>query len=186
MKNENAPDNYIIDSILQGDADSYREIVNRYQNLVFSIGMRFFKNLHDAMDFLQEVFLRAYNSISTYKGRAPFKFWLVKIAYNYGINRVRTEKKENIIPEQLPAPESGPEQRHFTGEIKDILLGEIEKLPENYRVCLDLYFFSGMTYGEISSITGIPVNTIKSNVLRAKQVLRNALKGTIAEDYHEM
>ena len=79
-----------------------------------------------------------------------------------------------------------PEKNHIYGEIKQILAEEINRLPERYRICIDFYFFLGLKYNEISEITGYPVNTIKSDVLRAKNILRQKLKGTIAEEYHEM
>jgi len=67
-----------------------------------------------------------------------------------------------------------------------MLMRAVGALPERYRICVELYFFMGLTYGEIGRITGYPVNTIKSNVLRAKTMLRDELKGTIAEDYNEL
>ena len=86
----------------------------------------------------------------------------------------------------LISNEPGPDNNHSKNEIRDLITREIEKLPERYRICLDFYFFFGLKYKEISNITGYPVNTIKSDVLRAKNILRQNLKGTIAEDYNEM
>jgi RNA polymerase sigma-70 factor (ECF subfamily) len=62
----------------------------------------------------------------------------------------------------------------------------LASLPEKYRICVDFFFFLGLSYGEIGDITGFPVNTIKSHVFRAKQMLRDALRGSAAEEYHEM
>ena len=90
------------------------------------------------------------------------------------------------MPEELAADDMTPERSHLRKEIREVLMEAVRKLPERYRICVDLYFFMGLTYGEISEITGYPVNTIKSNVLRAKIMLRDELKGTIAEDYHEL
>ena len=75
---------------------------------------------------------------------------------------------------------------HIKDETISLLRNAMNKLPEQYRICVDLYFYMGMKYAEIEGITGYPVNTIKSNVLRAKQILRDRLRGSIAEDYHEM
>jgi len=59
-------------------------------------------------------------------------------------------------------------------------------LPEKYGICIDLFFFFGLSHGEISEMTGFPINTIKSHVYRAKERLRKALKGTAAGDLYEM
>ncbi|MBN2159064.1 MAG: sigma-70 family RNA polymerase sigma factor [Spirochaetes bacterium] len=186
MGHEQKTDEQIVRQVLLGGIDSFRLIVERYQKKIFGIGMRFFKNRDDSYDFTQEVFIRAYESLKTYAGRAPFRFWLTRIAYNHGINRIGSKRIEPDVPEELPSGGSTPETGHVREEIRRVLLKAINDLPERYRICVDFYFFLGLTYGEISEITGYPVNTIKSNVLRAKNMLRGELRGTIAEDYHEL
>jgi RNA polymerase sigma-70 factor (ECF subfamily) len=186
MDNEHKTDEQIVKQVLLGGIESFKIIVERYQKKIFGIGMRFFKNRDDSYDFVQEVFIRAYESLRSYAGRAPFRFWLTKIAYNHGINRVGSKRTEPEVPEETPAGDTTPETGHVRGEIREVLVEAINGLPDRYRICVDLYFFMGLTYGEISEITGYPVNTIKSNVLRAKTMLRDELKGTIAEDYHEL
>jgi len=187
FKEETLTDEQIISNVMSGDTNSFRIIVNKYQKNIFSIGMRFFKNEDDSYDFTQEVFIKVYSKLNTYKGWAPFKFWLTKIAYNHGINRIKTIKDETVINDQLLQSDcKTPDAIHEKNELKQVLLDAIDKLKGQYKVCLDLYFFMGLTYTQISDITQIPVNTIKSNVFRAKQTLRNSLRGTIAEDYNEM
>ncbi len=186
MSNERATDEHIIKRIINGDIDNYEYIVKRYQNLIFSIGMRFFRNEDDSNDFVQEVFMKAYRELNSYKGKAPFRYWLGKIAYNYGVNSIKSQKKDVTQFDDMCSDEPTPEKTHIRDEIKQILLNAIDQLPEHYRMCLDFYFFHGLSYNEICEITGYPVNTIKSNVFRAKQTLRDVLRGSIAEDYHEM
>ena len=186
MDNEHKTDEQIVKQVLVGGIESFKTIVERYQKKIFGIGMRFFKNRDDSYDFVQEVFIRAYESLKSYAGRAPFRFWLTKIAYNHGINRIGAKRTEPEVPEEIPAGDTTPETGHLRGEIRELVMEAINGLPERYRICVDLYFFMGLTYNEISEITGYPVNTIKSNVLRAKTILRDELKGTIAEDYHEL
>lgn len=187
MNNEQPPDEQIVKRVIQGNIKNFEHIVDRYQKHIFSIGMRFFKNEEDSYDFTQEVFIKAYQNLRSYKGWAPFRFWLIKIAYNHGINKINAIKDEfKLSEESIPAWVQSPENVHFNGEIKTILLNAIDHLPDRYKLCLDLYFFMNFSYREISDITRFPVNTIKSNVFRAKQLLRNKLKGTIAEDYDEV
>jgi RNA polymerase sigma-70 factor (ECF subfamily) len=186
MNNENKTDEQIVKQILLGGIEGFKIIVERYQKKIYGIGMRFFKNMDDSHDFTQEVFIRAYENLKSYAGRAPFRFWLSRIAYNHGINRIGAQRIESEVPEETAADGLTPEKGHVRGEVREVLMEAVSKLPERYRVCVDLYFFMGLTYGEIREITGYPLNTIKSNVLRAKIMLRDELKGTIAEDYHEL
>ncbi len=186
MIHDGTSDEQIIKRVLTGGIDSFRIIVERYQKKIFSIGMRFYKNEDDSYDFTQEVFIKAYESLKSFAERAPFRFWLTRIAYNHGINRLNARPIEPDIPDQIPTGDSAPEEELVRGEIRNVLMMAIEQLPERYRICVDLYFFLELTYNEISEITGYPVNTIKSNVLRAKNILRGELKGTIAENYYEL
>ncbi len=165
----------------------FKELIIRYQNLLYSIGMRFFRNAHESEDFVQDVILKAYENLKSYRGKGSFRAWLTRIAYNLGIDRTRSRTVEEDISERdISVGDPTPEESHMRSEISEILKKAIEALPEKYRICLDFFFYWGLSYIEISDITGIPVNTIKSNVLRAKQALRDCLRGTVAERYYEM
>ena len=187
INNETVSDENIVERVLQGRIDDFKILVERYQNSIFSIGMRFLRNEADSLDFMQDVFLKAFDKLETYKGIAPFKFWLVRIAYNYGINLVKGKREERTIDDsELQDDRVTPERLHLKEEKKKFLMKAIEDLPHQYRVCVDFYFFESFSYNEISEITGYPVNTIKSNVFRAKQILRDSLRGSIAEDYYDL
>lgn len=185
MSNSPLTDEEIVHRILKGERDLFAEIVRRYQRKIYNIGLMFFRNSDDAGDFAQEVFVRAYEALNSFKGKSKFSFWFTKIAYNHGINMAKSGVRPESLIEHACEGDS-PHESFVIGEVRDALKRAVESLPENFRVCVDLYFFYGLSYAEISEITGYPVNTIKSNMFRAKQVLRNKLKGTIAEDYHEM
>jgi len=184
MNNRDISDELIVRKVQQGKTEYFSIIVERYRNRIFSIGMRFFYNHDDSADFTQEVFLRAYDRIHSYREIAPFRFWLAKLAYNLAINMKKSRPEEKISMDDIPEPyhEKSPEEDHIVDEMRLVLIEEINRLPERYRICLDLYFFMGLKYSEISDITGHPVNTIKSDVFRAKNILRQKLSGTIAED----
>ncbi len=180
-------DEQIVSKILSGDIECYRVLVEKYENKIYSVGYRFFKNNCDASDFVQEVFIKAYQCMPSYSGTSPFKNWLLKIAYNYGIDQISKIKATTTYDgDYMESDDDHPEDHYVKNEIIDVIHKAVQDLPENYQICVDLYFFWGMKHKEISDITGIPVNTIKSNVLRAKQLLKENLKGTIAEDYYEM
>ena len=180
-------DEELVREVLEGSDHSFDVLVRRHQDMVFSIGRRFFHNEEDASDTAQEAFIRAYRNLASFRGSAPFRFWLYRVAYNCAVNRSRAKGSDvTLIDEAVESHDRAVGASIESAEIKQLLAGAVAGLPEQYRVCVDLFFFGGMSYPEIHLMTGIPVNTIKSNVFRAKQILRDALKGTIAEDYHEL
>jgi RNA polymerase sigma-70 factor (ECF subfamily) len=187
MINDKSLDEEIIKSILAGKSEDFIYIVKRYQQRVYSIGYRFFKNEDDARDFTQELFIKILEKLNTLKNPEQFKAWLTRIAYNMGINKTRKEGDSSEVEYvEIYSAENTLDKQHLKKEVNASLHKAILALPEKYRICIDLYFFWGMKHKEISEATSISINTIKSNVLRAKQLLRDNLKGTIAEEYHEV
>ena len=111
----------------------------------------------------------------------------MRIAYNTGINSVKRAKAvEPLGDEEIDTNAETPERIHLKREIRRALNEAVADLPERYAICLDLYFFYGVPYADISEITDIPLNTIKSNVFRAKKLLRKSLKGTAAEEGYDV
>ncbi|MBN2040816.1 MAG: sigma-70 family RNA polymerase sigma factor [Spirochaetes bacterium] len=186
MLNERDSDEQIVRVVLDGQNEKFKFIVKRYQTYIYNIGMRFFGNEDDSLDFTQDVLLKAYTELKSFSGKASFRAWIIKIAYNYGINKIKAAKHDKAEIDDNISGGIGPEKSHFKNEVSDLLKRSIDALPYKYSICLDLYFFMGFKYDEINNITGFPVNTIKSNVRRAKQILREKLRGSMAEDYHEM
>ena len=186
------PDEEVVSQIKQGRTGLYAVLVKRYQDRIYSIGMRFFHNEDDSSDFVQEVFIKAYRGLGSFKGRgllgeSKFSSWLLKIAYNHGINALNRGKRYESLSESCePVSGEDVERQQIKRETGRALEEALKELPEKYAICLDLYFFYGVSYPEISEVTGFPVNTIKSHVFRAKGLLRKRLRGTIAEDYHEV
>lgn len=179
-------DEQIVNLVLNGGKDRYREIVTRYNSRIYSIGMRMLRNEDDAVDFTQEVFIRAYSKLHLYRFLSPFSHWLVRMAYNLGINMAKSRRQESDIDSIDVRGRTDHEADRHRIEITEVLNEAIRTLPPEYRICVDLFFFWDMKLAEIASITDIPLNTVKSNVRRAKMILRDRLKGTIAEDYHEL
>lgn len=180
-------DEDIVREVLAGNDAIFKELVVRYQNTVYGIGMRFFHNTDDACDFTQEAFVRAYQHLASFQGKSAFRFWLYRVAFNFAVSKTKAVSPEvSVIEETYASDEPQTASSIESSEIRDILMRAVNDLPEQYRVCVDLFFFGNMTYAEINYVTGFPVNTVKSNVFRAKQLLRQALTGTIAEEYHEL
>jgi RNA polymerase sigma-70 factor (ECF subfamily) len=172
-------DRLIVDQIVEGQKDLFRLLVRRYQRPVHSMGMGFFRNDEDASDFTQEVFLKVYRNLSRFEGRSRFSTWLYKIAYNTAVNDINRRNEYRSLAEKNTAAEAShdetPERILIRGAARDAVLASLRELPQRYRICVDMFFFYGRSYNEIEAITGFPVNTIKSNVFRAKKLLREKL-----------
>jgi RNA polymerase sigma-70 factor (ECF subfamily) len=173
-------DHLIVSQIVSGQKDLFRLLVQRYERAVYGMGISFFRNNEDASDFTQDVFLKAYRSLSRFEGRSRFSTWLYKIAYNAAINGVNRGKEYLSLAEdeadRFAANGDTPERALLRNAAKEAVREALKELPERFRICIDLFFFYDRSYQEIEAITGIPVNTIKSHVFRAKKLLREKLE----------
>ena len=173
----NASDLEIIERVLDGDANAFSYLVQRYQRRVLRLGYGFFKNQDEAEDFAQDVFVKAFVGLAGFMGRSSFSTWLTRIAYNAGLNAKRKSGRfEPLDVEPVDTRNLSPEDQHLRAETVRAIKKAVADLPEKYAICLELFFGDGMKYDEISEVTGFPVNTIKSHVFRAKHELRTALE----------
>lgn len=170
-------DSELVKSTLDGDNKAFARLMSLYKNRVVALGMSFFKNESDTEDFVQEVFLKAYTKLDTFRGESMFSTWLTRIAYNTAINSLNRRDEyvpisdESILRDSSDTPEEAQIRRITSQAIREA----ITELPQEYGICLDLYFFYDFSHLEISRITGFPVGTIKSYVFRAKKILKDKL-----------
>lgn len=173
---EAVPDEVLVARVLDGHTDAFAQLIRRHQRRVLRIGFGFFRNEEDAADFAQDVMIKAYSALASFRGASKFSTWLTRIAYNAAINESKRKPRyEPLESDPQDLRELSPEDRRIREETIEALEKAMGDLPPRYAVCLDLYFYMGMKYGEISEATGFPVNTIKSHVFRAKRDLRKAL-----------
>jgi RNA polymerase sigma-70 factor (ECF subfamily) len=174
-------DDWLVKQAAEGDTCAFSHIVRLYKNRIAALGMSFFKNPADTEDFVQDVFIKIFNSLKLFRGDSLLSTWITRIAYNTAINAV-TRRKEfcSLVNEELVADSSaGPEEENIMRVTKEALQEAVKELPEIHAVCVDLYFFHDISHKEISVITGLPVNTIKSHIFRAKKLLRDKLSDKI-------
>ena len=170
-------DSHLIKECLKGKTAAFAELMALYQNRVQAIGFSFFHNMSDTEDFTQEVFLKVYSKLESFKGESLFSTWLTRIAYTTAVNaKERRKEYESIADETvLPSLIRTPEELQIRTVTAEAIKEAVAQLPENYASCLDFYFFYDMSYEEIASVTGFPINTIKSHIFRAKKILRQKL-----------
>ena len=171
-------DNALIKDVLSGRHAAFAKLMALYQNRVQAVGRSFFHNNTDTEDFVQEVFLKAYVNLSSFRKESLFSTWLTRIAYTTAINsKKRKGEFESIADETLlPALDRTPEENEIRRLTAEAVNEAVQNLPPQYASCIDLYFFHDMTYEEIADIIGIPLNTIKSHIFRAKKILRQKLE----------
>ena len=177
-------DQLIISQVIAGQKDLFRLLVRQNEQAVYGMGLSFFRNQDDACDFVQDVFLKAYQNLRSFQGRSRFSTWLYKIAYNTAVNEVTRRKEYRSLAEDEVNAQSDlssqgelqtPERAMLRNAAREAVQKALQGLPERYRICIDLFFFYDRSYQEIEVITGFPVNTIKSHVFRAKKLLREKL-----------
>ncbi|MDR0323655.1 MAG: sigma-70 family RNA polymerase sigma factor [Treponema sp.] len=172
-------DQLIVSQIVSGQKDLFRLLVRRHEKAVNGMGLSFFRNQEDASDFTQEVFLKAYRNLCGFEGRSRFSTWLYRIAYNTAVNEISRRKEYYSLAEEdvnkLVNTGDTPERDTLRNAAREAVQAAVKELPERFRICIDMFFFYDRSYQEIEAITGIPVNTIKSHVFRAKILLREKL-----------
>ncbi|MDA8427138.1 MAG: sigma-70 family RNA polymerase sigma factor [Treponema sp.] len=167
----------VISRVLGGDTEAYAILVRRHRSRVFRLGMGFFHDEDDAADFAQDVFIKAYTALGSFRGRSQFSTWLLRIAYNTAINAKKRRKEQLPLDGEELVGAPGVDETHLRDEALQAVRDAIVDLPPRQALCIELFFYYDLKYVEISEITGFPVNTIKSHVFRAKRFLRLRLGG---------
>jgi len=158
--------------------EEFERYFEETSKLIYNLGLRLFGNSEDAMDFAQDVYLKAYSNFDKFEGRSKFSTWLYSLGLNLGLNRIRGEKRIRI--EALEKPEDLPYEDASGWDLEEnassmIVQEELRALPDTYRVPLILFFYEKMSYQEIATKLGQKEGTLKSLIHRGKALLRSKL-----------
>jgi len=173
----------------RGDGAAFEELVNRYERKIFRLTSNITNNREDAEDAMQEAFLKAYSHLDTFQGDSRFYTWLVRIAANEALMRLRkrppgqfsldepveTENESDLLPRELEDWRPSPEKEYGDAEMRKILAEVIEKLEPDYRVVLILRDLEELSTQETAETLGLSVTAVKSRLLRARLKLREKL-----------
>ena len=183
-------DNEIIKSIVQGDKESFRILVERYQQMVFRTCMGFLHNREEAEDLTQDVFIQAYQALARFKGESAFSTWLYRIAVNASLNKIRKSKLklvfesfENLIGSDRTGIETYPVIKNDEDPEKIIIRQEhsewlgraLDSLPENQRTAIVLSKYDDLSQKEIAEIMNTTEGAVEALLQRAKKNLREKL-----------
>jgi RNA polymerase sigma-70 factor (ECF subfamily) len=170
-----------------GDVTAFEELVSRYERKIFRLTMNITRNREDAEDAMQDAFLKSYSHLKTFQGDSRFYTWLVRIAANEALMRLRKrrpnqfsldepmEGEEDLMPRELQDWGPGPEQRFAQTEMREILSGVIEELEPDYRIVFVLRDIEELSTEETAASLGISIPAVKSRLLRARLKLREKL-----------
>ena len=179
-------DSKLVREVLSGNTSAFAEIMSLYKKRIEALGMSFFKNPADAEDFAQDVFLKAYTKLDSFRGESLFSTWLTRMAYNTAINAVNRRTEYVSIADESLLPDNGltPEEKELRLLTMEAVRESLKELPDKYKIVLDLYFFYDNSYTEISEITSLAENTVKSHIFRAKKLLREKIvaKGLVENE----
>jgi RNA polymerase sigma-70 factor, ECF subfamily len=170
-----------------GDVTAFEELVSRYERKIFRLTMNITRNREDAEDAMQDAFLKSYSHLKTFQGDSRFYTWLVRIAANEALMRLRKrrpnqfsldepiEGDDDLFPRELQDWGPGPEQRFAQTEMHEILSSVIDGLEPDYRVVFVLRDIEELSTEETAASLGISVPAVKSRLLRARLKLREKL-----------
>ncbi|MGA9062952.1 MAG: sigma-70 family RNA polymerase sigma factor [Terracidiphilus sp.] len=187
-QNEQHPDVALVERVRGGDISAYDTLVRKYERQIFRIAQHITQNREDAEDVMQDAFLKAYEKLDQFQGNSKFYTWLVRIAVNESLMRLRKrrtgkmvsidedlETDEGTVPRDLADWAPDPEQQFNQVELAEILRKTIQGLPQGFRVVFVLRDVDGLSTEETAETLGLSVPAVKSRLLRARLQLRERL-----------
>ncbi|HOS70364.1 MAG TPA: sigma-70 family RNA polymerase sigma factor [Bacillota bacterium] len=177
-------DEEVVSYIVKGKTELFSVIIDRYQSKVFSTAFHYTHDHEEARDLTQEIFIKLYNNLQKYKGKASFSTWLYRIAVNRCIDWARKKKPQTVsaisdggeeeldIYDTIADSGGGPEEDLIKQENAVYLRKLVESLPEIYKTVIILYYFEDFSPQEISEIVGVPKRTIETRLFRGKNLLK--------------
>lgn len=176
-------DSELVRQVLNGNNNAFRFLVSKYQRLVLHVVGRIIQQPDGVEDTCQEVFIKIFKTLKSFRGDSKLSTWVATIAYNTAITEVRRQKRRSEVSySQEPAllatkNEANSDHKIMEkAEARKYLLKLVETLPVNYRTVLTLYHLDEFSYKEIVEITGMPEGTIKSYLNRARAILKGKIE----------
>lgn len=167
-----------LDELIQGckrkDAKAQGELYKRYSGVLFSICLRYSPSQVEAEDNLQDAFITIFNKAEQFKNKGSFEGWIKRITVNTVLQKYR-KQKVFAIKDETQIEDSANEEVIDAGLPLDYLLSIIQELPERYRLVFTMYVMDGYSHKEIGKLIGISDGTSKSNLARARGILKTKI-----------
>ena len=173
----------IVRKVLGGDANAFETLVLEYEKNVYNIALRMTGNSEDAADMTQEAFIKAYNSLQSFRGDSKFSVWLYRIVSNVCLDFLRSKNRRPTVSLSVEDDDGEDAQLDVADESQspELLLARkltrdsvrrgLDSLPPDYRQILLLREIQGLSYDEIAQALSLEVGTVKSRIFRARKRL---------------
>ena len=166
----------LIENCKINDTKAQSELYKLFSSKLFAVCLKYSRNYAEAEDNLQDAFLTIFKKIDQYKSKGSFEGWLKRVAINTVLQQYRNEKVFEIVNENIiDTVEIEVDEETLS---IDYLLQIIQELPDRYRLVFNLYVLDGYSHKDIASMLDINIGTSKSNLARARQILKQTI-----EDY---
>lgn len=182
MNNESSlvSDKLLVEKVLSGNTQAFALVVKNTERLVAQIVRKMVRNEEDQKDLVQNIYLKAYQNISSFKFQCKLSTWIGTIAYNTTINYLGKKKIplydiDSLNESNFIQPENA-EKQIISKENAQILTDEINNLPPLYKTLVSLYHIEELSNKEIAEITSLPEGTIKSYLYRARKILKDTIE----------
>jgi len=175
----------IVKRCLEGDPDSFSELVTRYKRLIYSVVYNILPDKQEVNDAAQEVFIRLYKNLGHYNPEYKFSTWAVRIATNLCLDILRKKKVDSIPIEEIETISTScdtPEGIYLDKERRYRIMKAVEELPEKYRILIVLFHQNGLSYEEMCKVLKEPMSIIKNRLYRARLMLREKLQNERREE----
>ena len=179
QKIEADSDHLLVDRARSGDRHAFDLLVLKYQSRLLTVVMRLVANQNDALDVLQDTFIKVYRSLQSFRGESAFYSWLYRIAVNTAKNHLASKAREpfgSLTTDDLKETDrltgfqdqATPDDLVQADELQLAILDAIECLPEDLRYALTLREIEGMSYEDIAQAMNCPIGTVRSRIFRAR------------------
>jgi RNA polymerase sigma-70 factor (ECF subfamily) len=172
-------DEMLVERARSGDLASFEELVDRYRDLIVRVVARIVGPA-DAEDVTQDVFLRAFHRLGQFRGQAPFRSWLLRIAHNSALTALQRRREEEAPVEEgaleVEDPGRRPAEELELSERRSRLALKLREVQPTHRAVLVLRDLEGLSYQEIAEITEAPVGSVKGRLFRARRELIEILR----------
>ena len=181
-------DEELVAKSMSGDADSFNELILRWERPIYALAYRTIGREEDARDVCQETFLRAFRALPGFRGQAKFSSWLYRIALNLCRDWLRRERRTPVVqpPENADLmemaaaaePSESIENLVARKDLSRAVEQAMARLPEQQRTAIVLKEYHGLTFQEIADLMGCPLSTVKTRLYQGLSVLRRELAST--------
>lgn len=178
-------DNFYIGQVLEGNSAAFAMLVDKHKDMVFTIVNKIVRNHHEAEELAQDAFIKAYQALKDFEGKARFSTWLYRIAYNTAISKVRKPKTEfaaideNLLDNYTTDAVSRSVEELSREEQIEAVNAVMEKLPEEDNLLLTLFYKNECSVEEIGQITGLSQSNVKVRLYRIRKRMYEELKNQL-------